>query len=82
MTEQGELSNNPSQKPAEKVSFTLEVDPEIAAVLEKLRAEYGARSKGRVVEMLLQDLIFGEDSEPSEQHHHASQEILHDQTRA
>ena len=50
---------------SDKVSFTIEVDPEIAALLEKLQVEYGASSKGRVVEMLLRDLILGEDSEPS-----------------
>ena len=57
-----ELMSNSS----DKVSFTIEVDPEIAALLEKLQVEYAASSKGRVVEMLLRDLIFGEDSEPSE----------------
>lgn len=62
----GDPSNQIDQKGNDKVSFTLEVDPEIAVVLEKLQVEYGARSKGGVVEMLLQDLIFGEDSEPSE----------------
>ena len=51
---------------SKKVAFEVEVDPEIAAVLEKLQAEYGARSKGRVVEMLLNDLILNEDSEPGE----------------
>ena len=58
--------DQPDQQVNEKVSFTLEVDPEIAAVLEKLQAEYGAISKGRVVEMVLNDLILGEDSEPGE----------------
>ena len=62
----GDGSSQPDQMVNEKVSFTVEVDPEIAAVLEKLQAEYGAISKGRVVEMLLNDLIFGEDSEPGE----------------
>ena len=51
---------------SDKVSFTIEVDPEIAALLEKLQVEYAASSKGRVIEMLLRDLIFGEDSDPSE----------------
>ena len=62
----GDTSNQIDPKDKDKVSFTLEVNSEIAAVLEKLQAEYGARSKGRVIEMLLQDLIFGEDSEPGE----------------
>ena len=56
--------DQPDQQVNEKVSFTVEVDPEIAALLEKLQAEYGAISKGRVIEMLLKDLILGEDSEP------------------
>ena len=61
-----EPSNQIDQKSNDKVSFTVEVDPEIAALLEKLQVEYAASSKGRVVEMLLRDLIFGEDSDPSE----------------
>ena len=66
MTDQTDLPDEPVHGSNVKVSFTVEVGPEILAVLEKLQAEYGARSKGRVVEMLLQDLIFGEDSEPGE----------------
>ena len=58
--------DQPDQQDSEKVSFTVEVDPEIAVLLEKLQVEYGAHSKGRVIEMLLQDLIFGEDSESGE----------------
>ena len=61
-----EPSNQIDQKSNDKVSFTIEVDPEIAALLEKLQVEYAASSKGRVIEMLLRDLIFGEDSEPGE----------------
>ena len=57
----GEGSNRPDQKDNDKVSFTIEVDPEIAALLEKLQVEYGASSKGRVVEMLLRDLIAPEE---------------------
>ena len=66
MESSSEDTNQLVQRSNEKVSFTLEVDPEIAAVLERLQAEYGARSKGRVVEMLLKDLMLGEDSEPGE----------------
>ena len=62
----GEGSNRPDQKDNDKVSFKVEVDPEIAAVLDKLQAEYGAISKGRVIEMLLKDLILGENPESSE----------------
>jgi predicted aconitase with swiveling domain len=58
----GESPDQVYRKRKDKVSFTVEVDPEIAAVLEKLQAEYGARSKGRVVETLLMDLILGENS--------------------
>ena len=53
----GEPSNQIDQKGNDKVSFTIEVDPEIAALLEKLQVEYGAHSKGRVIEMLLRDLM-------------------------
>ena len=61
MESSSEDTNQLDQRSNVKVSFTLEVDPEIAAVLEKLQAEYGAISKGRVVEMLLNHLILGED---------------------
>ena len=57
----GEGSNRPDQKDNDKVSFTIEVDPEIAALLEKLQVEYAAHSKGRVVEMLLRDLMTPEE---------------------
>ena len=50
-------SIKPDQKVNEKVSFAIEVDPEIAVLLEKLKAEYGAHSIGSVVEMLLRDLM-------------------------
>ena len=66
MESSGKESSQPDQTGNDKVSFTIEVDPEIAALLEKLQVEYAASSKGRVVEMLLRDLIFGEDSDPSE----------------
>ena len=66
MESSSEDTNQLDQRSNEKVSFTLEVDPEIAALLEKLQVEYAASSKGRVIEMLLRDLIFGEDSDPSE----------------
>ena len=59
MESSGEESSQPDLTGNDKVLFTVEVDPEIAAVLEKLQAEYGARSKGRVIEMLLKDLILG-----------------------
>ena len=41
----------------ERVSLTLDLSKEIIEVLDKLKAEYGARTRARVVEMLLQDLI-------------------------
>ena len=66
MTDQTDLPDEPVHGSNGKVSFTIEVDPEIAALLEKLQVEYAASSKGRVVEMLLRDLIFGEDSESGE----------------
>ena len=53
--------DQPDQQVNAKVSFTVEVDPEIASLLEKLKAEYGAHSKGRVIEMLLRDLMAPEE---------------------
>ena len=66
MESSGKESSQRDQTGNDKVSFTIEVDPEIAALLEKLQVEYAASSKGRVIEMLLNDLILGEDSEPGE----------------
>ena len=57
MTDQANLPDEQVHGSKGKVSFTLEVDPEIAALIEKLQVEYGAHSKGRVVEMLLRDLM-------------------------
>ena len=57
VTKQADSANNQSNAPDGKVSFTVEVDPEIAVLLEKLQVEYGAHSKGRVIEMLLRDLM-------------------------
>ena len=62
MDSTGEPSSQKDQRGNDKISFTVEVDPEIAAALEKLQAEYGARSKGSVVETLLMDLIQGENA--------------------
>ena len=45
----------------EKVSFKVEVNPAIADLLEKLQVEYGVQTKGRVIEMLLQDLLTPEE---------------------
>ena len=56
-----EPSNQIDQKSSDKVSFTIEGDPEIAALLEKLKVEYAASSKGRVIEMLLRDLMAPEE---------------------
>ena len=56
VTKQADSANNQSNAPDGKVS-TVEVDPEIAVLLEKLQVEYGAHSKGRVIEMLLRDLM-------------------------
>lgn len=36
---------------------TITLNKEIFEVLERLKAEYGVSTRGRVIEMLLQDLI-------------------------
>ena len=60
--------DQPDQQVSEKikVSVTLSLPKEVVNALELLKREYGVGSKGRVLEMLLEDLILGEDSEPSE----------------
>ena len=44
-----------------RVSLTLNLTKEILVVLDQLKSEYGAASRGRVLEILLQDLINSED---------------------
>ena len=45
----------------ERVSVTLNLSKEILELLDQLKKEYGAASRGRDVEMLLQDLINPEE---------------------
>ena len=45
----------------ERVSLTLNLSKEMLEILDPLKKEYGAASRGRVVEMLLQDLIGPEE---------------------
>ena len=40
-----------------KVNLSLNLTMEMVEILDQLKAEYGAASRGRVVEMLLQDFI-------------------------
>ena len=44
-----------------RVSVTLDLTKETLMFLDKLKSEYGAASRGRVVEMLLQDLLNPEE---------------------
>ena len=41
----------------DQLRVTITLNKEIFVVLEKLKAEYGVSTRGRVIEMLLQDLI-------------------------
>jgi metal-responsive CopG/Arc/MetJ family transcriptional regulator len=45
----------------ERVSMTLNLSKEVILILDKLKKEYGAASRARVIELLLQDLIGPED---------------------
>ena len=45
----------------ERVSLTLNLSKEVILILDKLKAEYGAKTRARVVELLLQDLIGPEE---------------------
>ena len=45
----------------ERVSLTLNLSKEIIEILDQLKMEYGAVSRARVLELLLQDLIGPEE---------------------
>ena len=44
-----------------QVSLTLNLPKKTFEILDKLKAEYGAKSRGRVIELLLEDLFAPEE---------------------
>ncbi len=54
-------SDNDGQLDTDQIRVTVTVSKDILEVLDQLKAEYGARTRGRVIEMLLLDLISPEE---------------------
>ena len=54
-------ADNGDQPNTEQVSLTLKLSKEIVEILDQLKMEYGAASRGRVVELLLRDLLGPEE---------------------
>ena len=50
-----------SENMQEHVQVKLNLTREVIMVLDKLKIEYGARTRARVIEMLLQDLLAPEE---------------------
>lgn len=44
-----------------QVSLTLNLPKETFEILDRLKKEYGVKSRGRVIELLLQDLLTPEE---------------------
>lgn len=44
-----------------QVSLTLDLPKETFEILDKLKVEYGVKTRGRVIELLLQDLLAPEE---------------------
>ena len=54
-------SDNGDQKDTDQIPVKVTLSKDILELLDLLKAEYGARTRGRVIEMLLQDLISPEE---------------------
>ena len=67
MTDQADQKKEPALGPKKKVSFNLELDPDIILALEKLKAEYGVQTRSKVIELLLESLILKKNTNSNEQ---------------
>ena len=45
------------------MKVSIDIKDELIVLIDKLKLEYGARTRGRVVEMLLEDLLLGDEQE-------------------
>ena len=54
-------SDNSEQNNTDQIPVRVTLSKDIVELLDQLKAEYGARTRGRVIEMLLQDLISPEE---------------------
>ena len=57
-----EESKKSSQSDKVKVNMNLNISQEIIDVLEKLKIEWGVRSRARAVEILLEEIFLGDQS--------------------
>ena len=53
--------DNGDQKDTDQIPVKVTLSKDILELLDKLKSEYGARTRGRVIEMLLRDLISPEE---------------------
>lgn len=51
-----------SRKMMSRVNMNLNVSVEMIALIDQLKVEYGVRTRSRVVEMILEDLLLGDQS--------------------
>ena len=54
-------SDNGGKLDTDQIPVTVTLSKDILELLDKLKSEYGARTRGRVIEMLLRDLISPEE---------------------
>ena len=54
-------SDNSEQNNTDQIPVRVTLSKDIVELLDQLKAEYGARTRGRVIEMLLRDLISPEE---------------------
>ena len=45
------------------MKVSMEIKDELIPLIDKLKAEYGASTRGRVIELLLEDLLLGDEPE-------------------
>ena len=46
-------------KPKQRVTVTLEMSDELIQLIDQLKVEYGAQSRSRTIELLLNELLSG-----------------------
>ena len=51
-----------SMKRMSRVNMTLNVSVEMITLIDELKVQYGVRTRSRVVEMILEDLLLGDQS--------------------
>ena len=57
------MLNDSTQSKSESKTIRLELSDDLLEVIDKLKNEYGARSRARTIELLLRDLILNDGGE-------------------